>query len=268
MCLKQLDATEARAFLIGRPRFEQSYQDFLDAFLPTKEAVWKEAGPNPPAERLIEFAGRVCYMSFGPRQSNKTTSQYIHHLIRNGHDSVLEHASWTIALLGVSRAFTHQLVRHRVGFAFSQLSQQYHDEGNARFVQPAGLDQIPEAAAAWKAAVLDSQAVYRRLLQALPAEDQAPSSMEPREAKRALRSAARSVLPNATETAIVVTANARALRHFFRVRGSIVGDAEMRTVAAALLELLRPEGPALFSDFTIEYPSDGLPLVVHHPLSA
>jgi thymidylate synthase (FAD) len=78
-----------------------------------------------------------------------------------------------------------------------------------------------------------------------------------------LRSAARSVLPNASETVIVATINARALRHFLKVRGGIVGDAEMRSVSAALLETLRPEGPALFFDFQVEYPEDGLPLVVH-----
>ena len=84
---------------------------------------------------------------------------------------------------------------------------------------------------------------------------------------RALRSAARSVLPNATETTIVVTANARALRHFFKLRGGIVGDAEMRCVSAALLDMIRPEAPALFSDFSVEDRPDGLPLVIHHPFT-
>jgi thymidylate synthase (FAD) len=256
-----------RAYLLGRPQFERVYQDFLDAFLPANEASWKETGTATPAERLVEFAGRVCYMSFGSRQSSKTTTEYIHSLIRNGHDSVLEHATWTIALHGVSRAFTHQLVRHRVGFAFSQLSQQYHDESDARFVRPAGIDQVPEAAAAWDKAVRDNQITYRKILKTLAAADRAAPSTARREATRALRSAARSVLPNATETAIVMTANARALRHFFKVRGSIIGDAEMRCVAAALLRLVQPEGPALFADFSIEHPADGLPLVVHCPMT-
>jgi thymidylate synthase (FAD) len=255
-----------RAYLLGRPQFDGAYQEFLDAFLPAGKAFWTESSTATPTERLVEFAGRVCYMSFGPRQSKKTTVEYIHNLIRNGHDSVLEHATWTIALLGVSRAFTHQLVRHRVGFAFSQLSQQYHDESDARFVRPEGIDKVPEAAAAWDKAMRDSQTTYRKILKTLAAADRAAPSVELREATRALRAAARSVLPNATETAILITANARALRHFFKVRGSIIGDAEMRCVAATLLQLVGPEAPALFSDFSIEYPADGIPLVVHCPV--
>lgn len=162
---------------------------------------------------------------------------------------MLEHASWTIALLRVSRAFTHQLVRHRVGFAFSQLSQQYYDESDARFVRQPEIDYFPEAADLWDEAVRQSQATYRKLLDILAAANRSALSMERSEATRALRSAARSVLPNSTETAIVVTANARALRHFFKVRGGIVGDVEMRCVAATLLQLIRPDGPSLFSDF-------------------
>src|SRR5579864_6542610 len=115
----------ARIFLLARPQFGQSYQHFLDEFLPEDQRQWRQNDSATAAERLVEFAGRVCYMSFGSRQSSGTTAEYIRRLIRNGHDSVLEHASWTILVSGVSRAFTHQLVRHRAGFSFSQLSQQY-----------------------------------------------------------------------------------------------------------------------------------------------
>jgi len=255
-----------RAYLLGRPEFDRSFQDFLAGFLPEEDASWHEAGTVTPAERLVEFAGRVCYMSFGSKQSNKTNTEYIQHLISNGHESVLEHAVWTIALSGISRAFSHQFVRHRVGFAFSQLSQQYHDESEARFVRPLGIDADPEAAAAWDKVMRDTQSAYRKILKGLAG---APGTAPPevrREATRALRSAARSVLPNAAETAMIITANARALRYFFKIRGNIVGDAEMRCVAAALLELVRPEGPALFADFSVECLADGLPIVVHHPI--
>ena len=252
-----------RVILLSRPCFDDSYQEMVDHFLPTGKAYWRKSGTATAAEHLVEFAGRVCYMAFGPAQSPKTTTEYIHHLIRSGHDSVLEHATWSFAIFGVTRAFTHQLVRHRVGFSFSQLSQQYHDESEAKFVRPAGLDMLPDAAALWDKAVMDSQKAYRQLLVLLAADK---NILPQKEAVRALRSAARSVLPNATETAIVVTANARAVRHFLKERGGIVGDAEMRLVSAALLEVLRPEGPALFSDFTIEHPGDGMPLVVHLPM--
>jgi len=84
-----------------------------------------------------------------------------------------------------------------------------------------------------------------------------------KEFKRAIRSAARSVLPNATETKIVVTANARALRHFFKIRGSIPGDIEMREAVAALFKLVQAEAPSLFADFTLEELADGSPVLTH-----
>ncbi len=255
-----------RAYILSRPQFEESYQQFLDYSLPGTEATWKHVGPSTQAERLVEFSGRVCYMSFGSKQSNKTTTEYIHNLIRHGHESVLEHVCWTFALAGVTRSFTHQFVRHRVGFAFSQLSQQYHDESEARFVRPFGIEKVPEAVSVWDEAVRDSHAAYRKLFKLLEITSQLHASVPKKEINRALRSAARSVLPNATETAIVFTANARALRHFLRVRGGIIGDLEMRFVAAALLELVRPEAPAIFSDYNIGRMEAGAPIVIYRPL--
>jgi thymidylate synthase (FAD) len=251
-------------YLLVRPQFGEAHYKFLEEFLPEEDRQWNETEGPTAAERLVEFAGRICYMSFGSRQAPGTNAEYIGRLIRNGHESVLEHASWTVLISGASRAFTHQLVRHRVGFAFSQLSQQYHDESNVRFVRPARIDRIPELVRIWEKAVSDSQAAYRRIQSELGAQTALILGSH-REEVRAMRSAARSVLPNATETVIVATINARALRHFLKVRGSIVGDSEMRCVAAALLEAIRPEGPALFHDFHIEHPPDGLPLVIHQP---
>lgn len=256
-----------KIYLLSRPQFDRAHQEFLSDFLPPDEAYWNDSSTATSAERLVEFAGRVCYMSFGSRQSAKSNAEYIQNLIRNGHESVLEHAVWSFAIAGVSRAFTHQLVRHRVGFAFSQLSQQYHDESDARFVRPAGIERVPGAATAWEKAIKEASSAYKMILKSFEIADEATSLRSQKEMMRALRSAARSVLPNATETAIIVTANARALRHFFKLRGGIVGDAEMRCVAAALLELLRSEAPALFLDFSIEEQIDGLPLVIHNPIT-
>ncbi len=203
-------------------------------------------------------------MSFGSRQSPNTNAEYIRKLIRNGHDSVLEHAVWTVILSGISRSLSHQFVRHRVGFSYSQLSQQYHDESDTHFVRPVELAQFPHLEEIWDKATAGSQSAYRAILAGLSAQENL--SEDKREAIRAIRSAARTVLPNSTETVIVTTFNARALRHFLAVRGNVVGDSEMRRVSAALLEAIRPEGPALFFDFSIEHRSDGLPLVVQSAL--
>lgn len=229
-------------YLLMRPQFTTDYKRFLAA----NGVTWKqsEAGDG---ERLVEFAGRVCYMSFGARQSPRDNAAYIANLIDQGHDSVLEHASWTFLLEGVSRAFTHQLVRHRAGFSYSQLSQQYYDQTAAEFVLPVGLEQDPVALAAWRSAVDATRNAYQTIQSRLHRENS--QGRTDKERLRAIRSAARSVLPNATETKIVVTANARALRHFLVLRGAIEGDAEMRQVSGLIYTMLVDEAPSLIADF-------------------
>jgi thymidylate synthase (FAD) len=218
-------------------------------------------------ENIVEAAGRLCYMSFGSRQFRKCNRDYIHNLIKQGHESVLEHVSWSFILTGVSRAFTHQLVRHRVGFSFSQLSQQYHDENDATFVMPTIIDRFENLAESWRRSVRQSKRAYQELLSHLQSETYKKlTPLEKKEFHRAVRTAARSVLPNATETKIFVTANARAIRHFLAVRGGIPGDEEMRSVSALLLETLSQEAPSLFSDFSIEQMADGSPIVRQIPM--
>src|SRR5689334_13364185 len=112
-------------YLISSPRFKIAE---FNRFLAAERLQWKRTPHSAPAEELVEVSGRICYLSFGALQSPRSNREYIQNLIDREHESVLEHASWTFLLTGVSRAFTHQLVRHRVGFSFSQLSQQYHDE--------------------------------------------------------------------------------------------------------------------------------------------
>lgn len=243
-----------KLYLLARPSFGDGHLDFLK-----EEGVsWNEQEGRPtPAERLIEFAGRICYMSFGEKQHKKKNSQYIENLIERGHESVLEHAGWTFLLVGVSRAFTHQLVRHRAGFSFSQLSQQYHDESDATFVSPPGVDVSSPAYLAWKDAVEAASRAYREMIAGLEVE----GGMS-KETVRAIRSAARSVLPNATRTSIVVTANARAIRHFLSVRGAIDGDYEMRSVSKLIYDLILNEAPSLLVDFRSERLKDGSPKIV------
>ena len=198
-------------------------------------------------------------MSFLPDKSKTRhpTSKYIANLIKKEHESVLEHVSWSFILDDVSRAFTHQLVRHRVGFAFSQLSQQYHVESDAAFVVPTGLPETSPSAKLWEDTVSAIQRAYKALLSDLDSK----GPQKPKERKRWHRSIARSLMPNATATTIAITANARTLRHFFRVRGTIEGDYEMREVCAALLEIVSQDSPALFADFAIETHIDGEKIV-------
>jgi thymidylate synthase (FAD) len=235
-------------------------QEELDRFLEQEGTEWKRTPGTTGAEEIIEFAGRICYMSFGNKQSPKLNREYVQNLIQQEHDSVLEHASWTFLLTGVSRAFTHQMVRHRVGFSFSQLSQQYHDETAAKFVIPEEIKMTPKARDLWLGLIDELRKGYQSISNDLEKEN-LRSQTTPKESRRSIRSAARSILPNATETKLVFSANGRALRHFLNVRGTILGDLEMRRVSALIYSRLMNEAPALLSGFEMNSHEDGYPLI-------
>ena len=132
---------------------------------------------------------------------------------------------------------------------------------------PKIIARFEHLAESWKRSVRQSKRAYQELLSHLQSEAfHRLTPMEKKEFHRAVRTAARSVLPNATETKIFITANARAIRHFLALRGSILGDEEMRIVSALILRELIQEAPTLFSDFTIEAMSDGTPIVRHAPI--
>ena len=217
------------------------------------------------AQQLVEFAGRLCYLSFGKEsgvagghktiQGRTSNEQYLDNLLGVKHGSVLEHAVFTFLFEGISRALTHELVRHRAGFAYSQLSQRYVDESNIAFVLPPEIDEGTPAFDIWKRACESSLESYRQLL-AKVAEQVADEPSATMRRKRS-RQAARSLLPNSAETKIVVTANARAWRHFIELRASPAADAEIRKLAVATLRVLREEAPGIFGDFTIKPHDDG-----------
>lgn len=248
--------------VLARPIFCEDHKSFLRHHRTNWNQI-SEKCEVTPAERLIEFAGRTCYMSFS-KPAPRTNAEYIARLINQGHESVLEHANWTFVISGVSRACTHQIVRHRAGFSYSQLSQQYHDESEANFIEPSGLERHPELREIWLHATHATREAYREILGRLCGVGlEGGLPYDQAEFKRAIRSIARSVLPNATETVITITANARALRHFFKVRGNITGDEEMRRVSAAIFHAVKPDAPAIFFDFVAKELPDGTPIVRH-----
>lgn len=200
-------------------------------------------------EKLVEVAGRVCYMSFAkPRPGGNKA--YIDHILEVGHGSVLEHAVFSLLITGVSRSLTHELVRHRAGFGFSQLSQRFVDESECAFVLPPGIKQNTPAHAMWASSVGWALGRYQSLVDTLEGDF---GHIEDKTLRRkAIRETARSVLPNCTETKIVVTGNARAWRHFIEMRGSIHADAEIQRLAVAVLDKLRDAAPNLFGDYTAD----------------
>ena len=228
----------------------------VDRFLSDHGVSWA-TDTSVAAELLTETAGRVCYMSFAkPRPGGN--SAYLHHIKEVGHGSVLEHGVWNLLLTGLSRSLTHELVRHRAGFGYSQLSQRYVDESVAEYVEPDIIAKDPELHAIWHDAVSHAHTAYVKLAgllnERLNDRVAAAAAMLPVDADRttkrkAARQAARSVLPNATETKIFVTANARALRHFLEQRGSRHAEPEIRKLANAILNVLQADSPNLFGDY-------------------
>ena len=205
-------------------------------------------GESTDGERLAEFAGRLCYMS-QHNPAGRTTRDYLENIKKQGHGSVLEHANYSLLLEGVSRSLTHELVRHRAGFAYSQLSQRYVDESEANFVVPPAVLGDAALEETWRTQVEQAQEVYVGLVAQLMERYGWVADKVHR--RKMAREAARAVLPNATETKIVVTANARAWRTMLELRSSEGAELEIRRLAVAALRLLAAEAPGFFSDFEI-----------------
>lgn len=224
-----INFAEPKATPIG---FTSSNVEALDDFMSTS---WSSL----PAEDLMEFAGRVCYQSFHkPNPATRENADYLRNIIAQGHESVLEHATVSFYLEGVSRAFTHELVRHR-HFNYSQLSQRFVDESEARFIVPPALRGNDVAENLLKAQAKNALIAYSDLVDTLQ-NDGVP--------RKQAREAARAVLPNNIETKIVVTGNHRAWREFLNRRLDPAADAEMREVAKLIYDFLSAAYPSMYED--------------------
>ncbi len=189
-------------------------------------AITQYLGRKGTPEELIEHAGRVCYRS----QSRSNPAAFLRARLRDGHESIIEHASATFEISGISRACSHQLVRHRLA-SYSQESQRYVDMSNPELVVPPTVADNPEALELWDTLMGNIQAAYRDLREAgVRKED------------------ARFVLPNAAATRIVVTMNFREYLHFFRIRITPEAQWEIRQMALIMLKNLVPHAPTIFGD--------------------
>lgn len=222
-------------------------------FFPPEDVDWSTDADGGQA--LAEFAGRACYQSWHkPNPATATNAGYLKHILEVGHLSVLEHGSVSFYLTGMSRSLTHELIRHR-HFSYSQLSQRYVPEHDAAVVEPDVIADDPELHEKFLQTAEASAQAYGDLLAALEAKFADDPTMTLRR-KQALQ-AARSVLPNATETRIVVTGNYRAWRHFIAMRASEHADVEIRGLAVECLKQLQKAVPNVFSDFEITTLKDG-----------
>jgi thymidylate synthase (FAD) len=191
---------------------------------------------TPDAEDVIEKACRTCYLSFHRYDPPKSTEELIKKVIKKGHHSVLEHATATFRIKGGSRVFTHEMVRHRL-MSPSQESQRYVEYGKTKeyeFVIPPTIEKS-RFKDDFKKKALELEEIYSDMVkEGIPKED------------------ARYILPNATVSEIVVSANFRELRHIFEVRCVSRAHWEIREICLEMLKIMKKKAPIVFWDFEID----------------
>lgn len=191
---------------------------------------------TPEPERTVALAARLCYSSAAIGELHEKLSQaditeFLAKIMSLGHQSVLEHVSFTFGIEGISRACSHQLVRHRLA-SYSQQSQRYVTFKGDEFplIAPESISASPQRLKIFERAIKATAKAYRELVDdGVPAED------------------ARFVLPNAAETKIIVTMNARELLHFFELRCCERAQWEIRAMAIEMLRIVKPAAPVIFS---------------------
>lgn len=214
----------------------------FDTALAEKLTGWTADGADG-GQALAEFAGRTCYQSWKkPNPLTASNAGYLNNILAQQHESVLEHATATFYVEGVSRSLLLELERHR-HLSFSVLSQRYVDESEARMVVPPALAGRAGLAAQLVQAGTVARNVYAMLVAELEREG------VPR---KQARETARAVLPNMTETRFVVSGNLRAWRDVLRRRWHVAADAEIRRWSGMVVEELRVLAPHVFQDFPSE----------------
>ena len=224
--------------LVSKPDVDiLGISDFLQGFPKDYEFTkyLKDPVKLPPAEALTKVAGQTCYMSFGPKRTwNKEAQKYFDNIIFSGHGSVMEHANFSFLIWGVSRSFTHELVRHRAGCAYSQVSQRYVSGRVLRFVERAEYQGDKILHKLFEERIDRAHKEYSEMADYLYAKQEKGYKILSGEQKTDLRKkvqqVSRSLLPNETEAPIVVTANVRAWRHMINMRASNHAEVEIRNV--------------------------------------
>lgn len=258
---------DAGVVMIARPC---TFLDGVDGFLGDVEpdSDYLDDEDIASSAELIKFAGQLCYLSLGEKRTrNKDASGYLKNIKSSGHGSVLEHATYSVLLYGVSRALTHELVRHRAGTAFSQVSQRYVPVNKVRFVEAFENRSDPALHASFEAwidrCLVEYETREKILLNDYTAINGAPGTQTA--LRKQVRQAARRCLPNETEAPMVMTANLRAWRHLIEMRCSEHADVEIRRMAYRLFLVLATADPLLWEDYEAVEMPDGKTWGVRSP---
>lgn len=213
-------------------------------------------------EQIVKIAGQTCYSSWGPKRTqNKDAEKYFANIVSQGHGSVLEHTIFSLFLWGISRSFTHELVRHRAGTAISQLSQRYVSGAVLRFVERPEYQNDTDLHHRFEERVDTNAGEYELVAEALLGLQESGEGILSGEVKtdrrKKVQQAARSVLANEAESSMVFSVNVRAGRHISNMRASEHAEVEIRTGAYYMFLCMALMAPGLFADFKIVDFPDG-----------
>ena len=251
--------------MLTRPRTNvEGLAGFLEGFDPELRFQEYLDDPTrlPDSTQLCKTAGQLCYASFGPRRTkNDNAAAYIGRLTSAGHGSVLEHATFSFLLYGISRSVTHELVRHRAGVGYSQISQRYVSGAVLRFVERPEYQEDEELHRLFEDRADRAASEYEAMAEQLLDRQEGGASMltadYKTDARKKVQQTARSLLPNETEAPLVFTANVRALRHIIEMRADAHAESEIRTLALRLFLCAFAADPILFGDYEIGELPDG-----------
>ena len=238
---------EPKVYLISKPQLHWSG---IQKFMEQENLSWKHNDiDHSDGDLLPEFAGRICYVSFGQKQGRKRNDEYIKNILSMGHGSVLEHSNYTFLVTNASRGFTHEMVRHRAGFAYSQESTHYInyllDDAKVLIPHHKDLDGCDDDI--YRDSYTTSIDAYNKAYDGL--RDSGVS-------KKDACSLSRPLLPIGIESKLVFTANIRSLRHFMQTRGNAHNVDEIRLVAVKVLKVMQKEAPNCFHDMKIIIDAD------------
>jgi len=244
--------TTPSVHLIARPQVDldgmRAYLEDVGGASWLERRIEEEDGSPNAGELLVEFGGRACYRSWEPGLNVNVTRvrtdrrEYFENLLRSAHGSVLEHASYSFALRNVSRVFTHELVRHRAGSAFSQESLRYVRLTDIGFRVPPALEPLRGQVLA---IVEQLEEFQRDAAATLKLDDEGV----PFHVKKEATSALRRLAPIGLSTDIIWSANLRTLRHVIEMRTADGAEEELRTVFDDVARVMLREAPLLFQDF-------------------
>jgi thymidylate synthase (FAD) len=258
--------TSPRVFLLARPSIDlegmRAYlrdvggESWLERRL--QEADGEAGGQLNHGELIVEFGGRACYRSWEPGLNANVTRvrsdqrEYFANILRSAHGSVLEHANYSLAIRNVSRVFTHELIRHRAGSAFSQESLRYVRLTDIGFRVPPALEPVRERVLSIVEQLEEFQLSAAKELGI--DEDGVPFHV-----KKEVTSALRRLAPTGLSTDILWTANARTLRHVIEMRTAEGAEEELRSVFDQIARIMQTEAPGLFQDFTRQQDGSWVP---------